>query len=543
MKILNIKPNTDEWLIERLENFCASESPVVMGASKFMTRDQLLRLKKGWIDAPNSAFKERLFQSGHDHEDQARPIVSAMHLVNFQPTIGQLQVDGIKTPLLASFDGYCAIDDGKAWEHKDWNETLADNVRNMMLEPHYYWQLEHQALVAGIDSVEFTVSNGTSVKMESMRYESQRERRNDLIAALKLFEIDLENYQLEAKVEQVKAVKKSLPVVQFEVAGTEIRTNIEDCLADVLYLAEVENSRDLQTDQDFANKDQLNKDVKKARAALKATISDVRNKFVSFAEFEKMALEIDAALQKMQSHGEKQVKEAKEAKKNEIKAAAMLELQQHIDQHNSAFPGNWTTQDFVDFEPNWTGVMKNKRTLDSLSAAVLKELARIKLEINKVVEQVVPNLIFAEGKIKEYPFLFTDLTAMASQPAEAFQAVVSSRIAQHKEQEEKRLEAERERIQQEEEAKARQKVEREAAESAEAERALNDEPQLPEPTPNAEPEKTFEPVQPEQQALNDEEQRLFFLNCLIGAGVDNWVGYDMAIESFLEQYPHANVPR
>ena len=40
--------------------------------------------------------------------------------------------------------------------------------------------------------------------------------------------------------------------------------------------------------------------------------------FKSLAEFKGFVLEADAILQKLQSHGERQVKESKEAKKNAI---------------------------------------------------------------------------------------------------------------------------------------------------------------------------------------------------------------------------------
>ncbi len=48
-------------------------------------------------------------------------------------------------------------------------------------------------------------------------------------------------------------------------------------------------------------------------------------------------------------------------------------------------------------------------------------------------------------------------------------------------------------------------------------------------------------VRPE---YDEKELRLFFLECLIGAGVDNWSdGYDFAAEAFLKEYPGADLPR
>jgi predicted phage-related endonuclease len=72
VEILNLKQGSDEWIEARLNHFCASEAPAIMGDSKFMSRNQLLDLKKGWKNNPDSSFKQALFQRGHESEDSAR---------------------------------------------------------------------------------------------------------------------------------------------------------------------------------------------------------------------------------------------------------------------------------------------------------------------------------------------------------------------------------------------------------------------------------------------------------------------------------------
>ena len=112
------------------------------------------------------------------------------------------------------------------------------------------------------------------------------------------------------------------PLITFEVAGTQITSNVKDVLVAITERAEIEMNRQLDTDQDFADKDKLNKATKTARASLTKLVSDVQGKFVSYSEFAVVAADIDVVLQKMQSQGEKQVKQAKEAKKNLIKITA-----------------------------------------------------------------------------------------------------------------------------------------------------------------------------------------------------------------------------
>lgn len=463
MQVYDIKQGTDAWLKLREEHLTASDASAMMGASKYKSRTQLMKEKKFGVKEKITPAKQALFDKGHAAEDAARDLLEVDMLESFAPVVGGIEIDGLK--LLASLDGL-SEDQQMVFEHKLWNETLAENVRNNVLEDTHYWQLEHQLLVSGAENALFMTSDGTADKREYMHYISIPERREQLIAGWKQFNKDLESFEMEAKKEVVVAEKTSLPAISYSVTGTEISTNIGVCLEQIKTMASEEMSKVLETDQDFADKDQLNKDVKKARAGLKDMIAKVRGEFVSYSQFEEIAQEMDGVLQQMQSHGEKQVKQAKEAKKQAIWTEADNNLRQHIAECDAKLKPMLSAGIMGAFTPDWTGAMKNKRTIESLENAVSEELAKWKVEINQVMDRVVPNLQYLRDHAADYKFLFSDAQQLVNQDAEPFQAIIKSRIADHKQAEEERLEAERQRIQKEEEAKAQ----REAEAKAEAER-------------------------------------------------------------------------
>jgi putative phage-type endonuclease len=467
MQLFKVEQGTPEWHELRETHLTASDASAMMGASKYKSRTQLLKEKKFGVKEKITPAKQALFDKGHAAEDAARDLLEVDMLESFAPVVGGIEIDGLK--LLASLDGL-SEDQEMVFEHKLWNETLAENVRNNALEDTHYWQLEHQLLVSGAKSALFMTSDGTADKRECMHYTSIPERRERLIAGWKQFNKDLESFEMEAKKEVVVAEKATLPAISYSVTGTEISTNIVGCLEQIKTMASEEMSKVLETDQDFADKEQLNKDVKKARAALKEIVSKVRGEFVSYSQFEEIAQEMDGVLQQMQSHGEKQVKLAKEAKKQAIWTEANNDLLNHIQEANGKIAPMGLMSIMGDIRPDWAGAMKNKRTIESLENAVSEELAKWKVAINQVMDRVVPNLQYLRDNAEEYKFLFSDAQQLVNQDAEPFQAVIKSRIADHKQAEEERLEAERKRIQEEEERKAKEKAEREAEAKAEAER-------------------------------------------------------------------------
>ena len=462
MELMDVKQGSDEWLALRLSCRTASEAPVMMGESNFMSRNQLLALKKGWQSNPVDSFKARLYQKGHDFEDAARVHIEEDYFTDLPALVGKRVVDGIE--LLASFDGIEPPSGPLAWEHKSWNEALAENVRNALLTPLYYWQLEQQMLVAGIDKIVFTASDGTKDKRVSMTYAAVPGRAQALIDGWRQFDKDLEVFELSARIESTEVQQvKTLPAINCRVESGVVISNIKEAIPILRDMAQFEMSVILESDEDFEIKSELNKATKKLREKLKLGANSVQEAFASFNEFKENVAEADSILQKMQSAGEKQVNEQRVAKKLAIISKSQLEYMEYLNKQLKLIKPiqllpSWYVQ------PDFKGATKNKRSVTGWQEAVDDELAKVKIEIDNIVIKIQFNLIAAAGYVKDYPLLFGDLNSIINQNSEGFIAIVRQRVNDHEAEEKRKTDALREKIREEEEAKAKKKVEEDAAE-------------------------------------------------------------------------------
>lgn len=455
MKILKLIPGSEEWHAERLKNCCASEAPAMQNESKFMTRKKLLDLKKGAAPEPISDFTQKLFDKGHEDEANARVILELEHCEYFPAVVGVLEVEGV--PMLASFDG---LEGGVigclTWEHKSWNKTLAQNVLNGVLEPHYYWQVEHQMLVNGSLTCIFTVSDGTEDNREQMVYDSVPERRAALIAGWKQFMIDLENHEIEAKKEVVVAkVQETFPIIECRVEGSMVISNLGDYIPLIQQLSQDHMSIILQTDQDFADKEEFNKSVKNGRESLKMKASMIETKFESLAEFNGYVKQADKILQKLFSHGEKQVKDSKEAKKVSIINGAQGVIKKYMQELGATINGVALYDQMTD----WVAVIKGKRSFEKMQEAIDSEIANLKIEYNSQAVVVRKNLDSFTELASKHKFLFSDTLELIFKDNDDLVNLIKTRIIDHEAAEAIRKEDERKRIQAEEEAKATKKAE------------------------------------------------------------------------------------
>ena len=454
----NIVQGSEVWHELRANHFTASEAPAMMGESKYKGRTALMNEKKG-VKEKVSDHLQKLFDKGHETEDKARSLLEFETAESFEPIVATLEVEGL--PLLASLDGI-SEDHKTIFEHKLWNETLAENVRNQVLEPTYYWQLEQQLLVAGAERALFVVSDGTGVNREMMYYTSQPERRSKLIAGWHEFKKDFEGHEVKAKQEVVVARKQdSFPLIQCSVEGSTVVSNLGEYIPVIQKLADEQMSLILETDQDFADKEAFNKNVKAGRATLKTQATDIEKQFESLAEFNGYVKQADTILQKLQSHGEKQVKEAKATKKLSIVNNAQAEFNKHLAELSETINKVQITQIVIDFE----AVMKGKRSFEKMEEAVNAELAKAKIEANEIAQVIRKNLDSLTELAKDHKFLFSDHAMLLLKDNDDLVNLIKARIAEHEKAEAERKRKEQERIERE----AKEKAEREAKAKLEAE--------------------------------------------------------------------------
>lgn len=444
MPILNLVQGSDEWKSVRASHFTASEAPAMMGASKYMTRNDLLRQKSTGISQDVDSGKQFLFDRGHAAEAAARPIIEGQIGEDLFPVTVSKEVEGL--PMLASLDGF-TMDETLAWECKLYNADLERQILNERIEPNYYWQLEQQLLVSGADRVLFSTSDGTPENTISCTYVSQPDRRSALIAGWKQFAEDLKNYQpVEVIPAAVARPTLDFPAPSIEASGElAIHTNLPTFGEQLRRFIEG-LPKTPSNDQEFADcKAALTKlkaaedalDSEEARALSQmGAIEEMRREKKLYSD---LARTTRLALEKLVSARESQIKV-------EIVQGGKDKLTAHIDTLNKRLGKPYMPAIVAD----WAAAIKSKRTIASLQNAVDTLLSQKIIEASQIADRIEINLNSLRELAADYPFLFADTAQIVTKDNDDLVLLIKSRIADHKAAEEKRLESEREKIRAEE---------------------------------------------------------------------------------------------
>lgn len=430
MEILNLVQGSTDWHAARATRMTASEAPAMMSATKKMSRNELLKAKSLGTEKDVSEYVQKfLFDKGHEMEASARPLVEEIIGEELFPTTAETE-DGV---YLASFDGMTMLGD-VLFEHKMWNETLAEAVRKEKLPAEYYWQLEHQLMVADeAEKVIFVVSDGTKENFEYMWYKPVRGRRNKLIKGWEQFKADLAEFKPAPAKEEVVAEKPSeLPTLMISVDG-EVKSSNLATYKDTALAFVKSISTDLHTDQDFANAEELVKFCKKAEDELDAAKKRALAQTQSIDELFNTIDELKEQLRGKRLKLDKLVKSRKDEIRSDLKAKASENLNAYVDGLNEKL-GEALIPDVA---PDFGAVMKGKKTVDSLQSAVDDELAKAKIVAKDWFHTLRENkFIYSELANDDVKFLFPDLHQLLLKDSESFRAMVNSRLAEHKETEE-----------------------------------------------------------------------------------------------------------
>lgn len=489
----HVVQGSPEWhaLRNRPMTATASEAPAMMGCSPYLSRTELLNQKKTGIKPEVTDADQYLFDKGHATEAAFRPIAEEMIGDDLYPVTGTRQVGDII--MLASFDGL-TMDDRRGFEHKLFNADTAGCIALEGEPPmHHVWQLEHQLLVCGGESIMFATSDGTAEQCETCVYTSRPERREQLLAGWARFFGDLETHVPTVKTVKVEAeVVEALPAVSVRMDGQIIvSSNLDVFGARLRAFVDGLNQRP-ETDQDFANADAAVKALSKAEAALAAAKASAISQVQAV---EQMTTAVDTLISIAKAARLAQEKLV-EAQKKAIKTEAVMGSQAALNEHITGLNMRLGRPLMPRIAADFAEAIKGKRTVDTLKAAAADELARAKTEADMMFNRITANLKVIDGT--GLPQLFADLVTLVVRDPADVALLVDARVTTHKAAEEKRLEDERAAIRAEEVAKLQREADaKAAADRAEAERLQR------EANAAAEAAKPAPQPEPQQRTLED----------------------------------------
>lgn len=418
----------------------------MLGVSKYTSRSDLMRLKHTGIEPDVSQAKQRLFDSGHQAEADARPIAEGIIGQDLFALVGTREINGL--PLLASFDGL-TMDESIVWETKLWNESLAQACAAGELDAHYWAQLEHQLIVSQADKALFTTSDGTTERTAKCWYTSVPERREQVLQGWAQFAADLATYvPADVVVKAVGRTPETLPALRIEVTGMVTASNLAEYKTHALDVFKSIN-RELVTDQDFASAEATVKWCGDVEDGLAAAKQHALSQTASIDALFRTIDDICAEARRTRLDLDKLVKARKEQVRTEIVMDGASAMAAHLTALNARLGKPFMPAVPADF----AGAIKGKRTLESMRDAVATTLANAKIAASAIADKIDANLKHLSD-INAPMSLLPDLATLCLKESEHFQLLVKSRIDAETDRVNALAESARAAIQAEEQAKA-----------------------------------------------------------------------------------------
>lgn len=464
MQVLDLAQGSAPWLAHRATARNAGDASAMLGCSPYQTRSELLQVRHTGIRPEVPPEQQRRFDRGHAIEAAKRPAGEAIIGEDLYPCVGTEVVDGIE--LSASFDGLTMLEDTN-WECKSLNDDLRAALPNVgpdgndaaKLPKHYRVQMQQQCMVSGAKRVLFTASDGKNDDRHCWFYPDPA-LAAEILAGWRQFDADLAAYVPPAAsaVEKIVAEPvEALPAPVVQVSGQlTLQDNFKVFEERLHHFLEHRLIREPKSDEDFVNLDAQIKAMKQAREALKAAEAQMLAQVQPVDQAKKTKDMLDTLLQQNVSMAERLLKDEKERRKGDIVAVGVKALADHIAALNQRLGKPYMPQVPADFG----GVIRGLKSLASMEDKVSTELARAKIAANEIADRIHANLNTLRELASEHAFLFADTSTIVLKAPDDCRALVQLRIAEHRQAEERRLDAERARIRAEEEERARQQQER-----------------------------------------------------------------------------------
>lgn len=451
----NLQQGTPEWHAFRFTHNGASGAPVMLNASKHCSRSDLVKAKATSVAKEFSDFVEkRVFAKGHETEALARSIAEEIvgeELFPATMSYGKLS---------ASCDGL-TLGGTDAWEHKQWNDELGAMVKRGELPEDHYLQCQQTMLVTGAKRVLFMVSDGTKNKCEHTWVMPNVGAFEDIEKGWEQFDKDVADYKHVEVIPAAQAMPlKQLPTVSISVGGELTLTSNLDLFATALTTFIGELNLSPNTDDEFGAAAEAVKTLDKAEKGLAAAEAAALAQTATVDEMRRTVEHCITCAKQARLTLSKAVERRKEQIKIEIVQRGRNAFVEHIESLNKRISGNHDYMPTV--ATDFGGAIKGLKSVKSLNDAVDGELARAKIEANRIADAIQLNVNALRDQAKDHSFLFNDHKTLVLKDPDFVRLEIKSRIDEHK----KAKEDELARIQ----AEAKEKAEREANERVENER-------------------------------------------------------------------------
>jgi predicted phage-related endonuclease len=471
MKVYDLIQGSPEWLAHRASRRNASDAAAMLGCSPYMTRSELQHAMHTGMRPEPKPDQQRRFDKGHAIEAVKRPPAEIIIGEDLYPVSGSEVVDGIE--LSASFDGLTMLEDTN-WECKSLNEDLRAALPNpgpdgndaANLPKFYRVQMQQQCMVSGCARVLFTASDGEQDDRHCWFY-PDADLAREILAGWRQFDADLAAYvPAEVVVPAVAAPVESLPAVSVQMNGSlSVVSNLDVFGAKLReFIAKVPAKP--STEQEFVDCDAAVKALKRAEEALDGAeanalgqVQSVEQITRTIADLRTVARTARLATEKLVTARKQQIRTEEVQRGKDALAAFVVDL--NLKLGHPLMPT---------IAADFGAAISGKKTLDSVRNAIDTELARAKIAANEVFATITANQRTLRELASEHRFLFADTAQIVLKAPDDCRALVALRIADHRDAEERKEAATRERIRQEEQAKAekaaREKLEAEQRQAA-----------------------------------------------------------------------------
>lgn len=423
MKYLDVEQGSDVWRAIRAAGRPASEAPIIMGASPYMSRADALRMRATGGERDHTDHTLRLFARGHEIEAASLPLAEAIIGDEVFPGVGESD-DGY---LMASFDGI-TLDGSAVWECKSWNDTKAAAVNGGVVPAEDYWQVVQQLAVSGAARCLYMVSDGEREVHLWVSLQDGDEAK--LRAGWGQWDEDVANYShTEYAPDIIAAAPDALPTLTVEISGSVVASNLVTWKSAMIDRIQAINT-DLRTDEDFSVAEKTVKFLDEGEKRLDLVKSQA---LAQTASIDELFRTIDSLREEMRAKRltlDKLVKARKDAVRAEIIAEGRSAMDDHVKGLNQRLGVKWMPAQ----TPNFAGAIKGLKTIQSVRDAVAHTLASAKIDTNAIADKIQINLAELRKTAKGHETLFPDAQLLCvTKDHDDLMAIIKQRIADHKE--------------------------------------------------------------------------------------------------------------